>query len=96
MARIGFVSDVQEVFTLPSSSLDIQVWQIPDRQLKSGRSPWSSARSRRLSTDGSRSAQSNIELMAEKEILGFKPALRLDHIGDKHSERVQDRKHRPE
>jgi hypothetical protein len=39
MARIGFVSDVQEVFTLPASSLDIQVWQIPDRQLKSGRSP---------------------------------------------------------
>ena len=32
--------------------------------------------------------------MAEKNILRFKPALRLEQVGDEHSERVQDRKHR--
>jgi hypothetical protein len=32
--------------------------------------------------------------MAEKQVLGFKPAARLEQVGDKHSERVQDRKHR--
>jgi hypothetical protein len=31
--------------------------------------------------------------MAEKQILGFKPALRLEQVGDQHSERVQDCKH---
>jgi len=38
--------------------------------------------------------QSDGELMAEKQILSFKPAPRLEQIGYKHSERVQDRKHR--
>jgi hypothetical protein len=33
-------------------------------------------------------------LMAEKQVLGLKPAARLEQVGDKHSERVQDRKHR--
>jgi hypothetical protein len=32
--------------------------------------------------------------MAEKQILGFKPASRPEHVGDEHSERVQDCKHR--
>jgi hypothetical protein len=32
--------------------------------------------------------------MAEKQILGFKPAPRLEQVGYKHSERVQDCKHR--
>ena len=35
-----------------------------------------------------------VELMAEKQILSFKPAPRLEQVGDKHSERMQDRKHR--
>jgi hypothetical protein len=41
-----------------------------------------------------RPPQSNIELMAEKQILGFKPTPRLEQISDDHSECVQDRKHR--
>jgi hypothetical protein len=32
--------------------------------------------------------------MAEKQILGSKPAPLLEHLGEEHSERVQDRKHR--
>jgi hypothetical protein len=32
--------------------------------------------------------------MAEKQIFSLKPAPRLEQVGDKHSERVQDRKHR--
>ena len=32
--------------------------------------------------------------MAEKQILSLKPAPRLEQVGDEHSERVQDRKHR--
>jgi hypothetical protein len=35
-----------------------------------------------------------VELMTEKQILGFEPASRLEHVGYKHSERVQDCKHR--
>jgi hypothetical protein len=38
--------------------------------------------------------QSDVELMTEKQILGFKPAPRLEQVGDEHSEYVQDRKHR--
>jgi hypothetical protein len=34
--------------------------------------------------------------MTEKQILGFEPEPRIEHIGDEHSERVQDRKHHPE
>jgi hypothetical protein len=34
--------------------------------------------------------QSDGKLMAEKQILGFKPAPRLEQVGYKHSERVQD------
>jgi hypothetical protein len=30
----------------------------------------------------------------EKQILGFRLAPRLEHVGDEHSERMQDRKHR--
>ena len=38
--------------------------------------------------------QCNIELMTEKQILGFKPTSRLEQVDDDHSERMQDRKHR--
>jgi hypothetical protein len=41
-----------------------------------------------------RPPQSDIKLMTEKQILGFKPTSRLEQVGDEHSERVQDRKHR--
>jgi len=34
------------------------------------------------------------ELMAEKQILSLNPAPRLEQVGDEHSKRVQDRKHR--
>ena len=34
--------------------------------------------------------------MAEKQILGLKPAPRLEEVGDEHSERMQDRKPRPQ
>src|ERR1019366_7432215 len=37
--------------------------------------------------------QSDVELMTEKQILDFKPQPRLEHVGDEHSERAQDRKH---
>ena len=33
-------------------------------------------------------------LMPEKKVLGLKPAPRLEQVGNEHSERVQDRKHR--
>jgi hypothetical protein len=32
--------------------------------------------------------QSNGKLMAEKQILGFKPTPRLEQVGDEHSERM--------
>jgi len=34
------------------------------------------------------------ELMTEKQVLGLKQAPRLEQVGDEHSERVQDCKHR--
>jgi hypothetical protein len=37
--------------------------------------------------------QSDGKLVAEKQILSFKPAPRLEQVGYKHSERVQDCKH---
>jgi len=43
---------------------------------------------------GRRTPQGDTKLMAEKQILGFKPAPRLEHVGDEHSERVQESKHR--
>jgi hypothetical protein len=42
------------------------------------------------------SPQRDVELVTEKNVLGFKPAPRLEHVGDKHSEHAQDRKHRSE
>ena len=41
-----------------------------------------------------RSPQGDIELMTEKEVLGFEPASRLEDVGAEHHERVQDGKHR--
>jgi hypothetical protein len=43
-----------------------------------------------------RTPQGNAELVTEKKVLGFKLPPRLKHVGDEHSERVQDRKHHPE
>ena len=43
-----------------------------------------------------RSPQGDVELMTEKQILGFEPASRLEHVGDEHSELMQDHKHRSE
>jgi hypothetical protein len=34
-------------------------------------------------------------LMTEKQVFGLKPTSRLEQVGDEHSERVQDCKHRP-
>src|SRR5258707_1603608 len=42
-----------------------------------------------------RTPQGDAELMSEKQVLGLKPAWRLEQVGDEHSERVQDCKHRP-
>jgi hypothetical protein len=39
-------------------------------------------------------ARFNLALVTEKQILGFKPAPRLEQVGNEHSERVQDHKHR--
>jgi hypothetical protein len=41
-----------------------------------------------------RPPQSDVELMAEKQILGFKLAPRIEQVDDEHSECVQDCKHR--
>src|SRR5262245_12732054 len=41
-----------------------------------------------------RTPQGNIELMAEKEVLGFKPAPRLEQIGIDRSKHLEDREHR--
>jgi hypothetical protein len=38
--------------------------------------------------------QNDAELMTEKQILGFKPAPRLEQVGGEYSERAQDHKHR--
>ena len=43
-----------------------------------------------------RAPQGDAELMTEKQVLGLKPAPRLEQVDDEHSERVQDRKHRSE
>jgi hypothetical protein len=40
-----------------------------------------------------RAPQGDVELMAEKQVLGFKPAPRLEQVGDEHSERVKNGKH---
>ena len=41
-----------------------------------------------------RMPQGDAELMTEKQVLGLKQASRLEQVGDEHSERVQDCKHR--
>jgi hypothetical protein len=38
--------------------------------------------------------QYNVQLMAEKQILGFEPAVGLEQVADEYCERMQDRKHR--
>ena len=42
-----------------------------------------------------RTPQGDTELMAKKQILGFKQALKLEQVDNGHSEPVQDWKHRP-
>jgi hypothetical protein len=41
-------------------------------------------------------ASGDVELMTEKQILGFEPASRLEYGGDEHSEPIKDHKHRSE
>src|SRR5512139_3819583 len=41
-----------------------------------------------------RPPQGDVELMTEKQILGFKPAPRLEKVDDEHSQCAQDCKHR--
>src|SRR5438477_2706432 len=43
-----------------------------------------------------RAPQGDAELMTKKQVLGLKPAPRLEQVGDEHSQGVQDRKHRSE
>jgi hypothetical protein len=38
--------------------------------------------------------QSDIELMPEKQIFGFKPAARLEQVNYEHPKRMEDREHR--
>ena len=42
------------------------------------------------------SPQGDVELMTQKEVLDFKPAPRLERIGDKRRKQADDRKHRIE
>jgi hypothetical protein len=39
-------------------------------------------------------SQGDIELMSEKEIVDFKPAPRLEQVGDKRAYQLEDGKHR--
>src|SRR5208282_2317174 len=41
-----------------------------------------------------RSPQGDVELMTEKQVLGFEPASRLEYVGDENYKLIQDRKHR--
>jgi hypothetical protein len=43
-----------------------------------------------------RRPQRNVELMTEKQVFSFKPAPRLEQVGDEQAEHVQYRKHRSE
>jgi hypothetical protein len=38
--------------------------------------------------------QCDVQLMTENDVLGFKSTARLEQVGNEHSERMQDRKHR--
>ena len=40
--------------------------------------------------------QGDVELMTEKQILGFEPAARLEQVGDEHCKQMKDRKHHVE
>ena len=42
-----------------------------------------------------RTPQGDAELMAKEQVLGFKPARRLEEVDDEHYERMQEREHRP-
>src|SRR6266699_5676148 len=41
-----------------------------------------------------RMPQGDAELMTEEQVLGFKPARRLEEVNDEHCERMQEREHR--
>jgi hypothetical protein len=43
-----------------------------------------------------RPPQGDVELMAQKQILSFEPAPRLEQIGDEHCQQMEDRKHHVE
>jgi hypothetical protein len=38
-------------------------------------------------------SQGDVELMAEKQILGFEPASRFEQVGDEHCQQMKDGKH---
>jgi len=40
--------------------------------------------------------QGDVELMAEKQILGFESTARLEQVGDEHCQQMEDRKHHVE
>ena len=42
-----------------------------------------------------RMPQGDAELMTKEQVLGFKPAPRHEQVDDEHSERMQEREHRP-
>jgi hypothetical protein len=58
----------------------------PDQQ-----SPVTSAQSKTRR----RTPKGDVELMAKKQVLRFKPAWRLEEVDDEHCERMQEREHRP-
>src|SRR5215467_6248658 len=41
-----------------------------------------------------RTPQGDAELMAEEQVLGFKPARGLEEVNDEHCERIKEREHR--
>src|SRR5262245_28259848 len=41
-----------------------------------------------------RTPQGDAELMAEEQVLGFKPARGLEKVNDEHCERIKEREHR--
>src|SRR4029453_17391012 len=43
-----------------------------------------------------RPPQGDVELMAEKQILSFEPASRLEQVGDEHCKQMKDRQHHVE
>ena len=64
-----------------------QVWPEPGHPYQQRSVTAAQSNTRRCSPYG------DVELMAQKHILGLKPPPRLEQTADEHTERVQDRKH---